>query len=84
MENEDMENEDTSVGSEETEEETGQPDIKNLTKKIRFSQAQKACLAAYYTQGMTGIGKDNAALIFKAAEDTHLTVAQVKVSHKPR
>ena len=47
--------------------------------KIRFSKAQKACLNAFYMNGMTGVGTKHAALVAKAASDTQLTIDQVKV-----
>ena len=47
--------------------------------KTRFSKAQKACLNAFYINGMTGVGAKHAALIAKAANDTQLTIDQVKV-----
>ena len=63
----------------ETEAEEGRP---STVKKraVRFSKAQKACLNAYYCQGMTGAAKENAHLIAQAVKDTHLTSSQVKVS----
>ena len=46
---------------------------------VRFSEAQKACLTAFYQRGMTGCGKKHCVLIQKAAKGTQLTVGQVKV-----
>ena len=48
-------------------------------KAVRFSEAQRACLNAYYVKGMSGTGKNMHPLICKAAKDTHLSTAQVKV-----
>ena len=52
--------------------------------KLRFSEAQKACLNALYMNGMTGVGKKHAALVAKAASDTQLTIDQVKVQKEER
>ena len=52
------------------------------TKKMkisRFSEAQRACLNAYYSRGMTGTGERHKSAIERASKDTHLTPAQVKV-----
>ena len=46
---------------------------------VRFSEAQKACLTAYYTKGMNSTGKRMNSLICKAAKDTRLSISQVKV-----
>ena len=48
----------------------------------RFSEAQKACLKAYFQQGMQGTGKKHASLIHCAARDTHLSTDQIKVRRK--
>ena len=50
---------------------------------VRFSEAQRTCLTAYYQRGMSGCGKKHAVLIEKAARDTSLTVRQVKVQREP-
>ena len=45
----------------------------------RFSAAQKACLTAHHSNGMTGTSKQFFHMIEKAADDTGLSVKQVKV-----
>ena len=47
-----------------------------------FSVAQRACLNGFYSNGMTGGGKQHASLINRAASDTQLTTDQVKVIFK--
>lgn len=62
------------------EEEECSPDVPQKTAvAIRFSEAQKACLTAYYTKGMNGTGRRMNSLICKAAKDTRLSISQVKV-----
>lgn len=48
----------------------------------RFSAAQVACLKLFYANGMTGTGRKHRSLIAKAADDTHLSIKQVKVSNE--
>ena len=62
----------------ESEEEIRSPLIK---KSCRFSEAQRACLSSYYGAGMKSTASDQATIIRKAAEDTQLSVAQVKVCY---
>ncbi len=47
--------------------------------RARFSEAQRACLNAYFCNGMAGVGKRYSSLIARASSDTQLTVDQVKV-----
>ena len=49
-------------------------------KMSRFSVAQNACLNAYYSSGMRGIGKKYSSQIVQAASDSQLTTLQVIVS----
>ena len=47
------------------------PKLEPFSKKVvHFSAAQRACLNSFYLNGMRGCGKQHAALIAKAAEDT--------------
>ena len=39
---------------------------------------------AFYVHGMTGVGKNHASLIAKAASDTQLTTDQVKVQKEEK
>lgn len=50
-----------------------------LTTRSRFSEAQKACLNSYDSNGMTSTSKKHHLIVSKAAKDTDLTVDQVKV-----
>ena len=71
---------DTDLSSDESDQEELLVPRPSCTKgKIHFSKAQKACLNAFYTTGMTGTGAKHAALVAKAASDTQLTNDQVKV-----
>ena len=45
----------------------------------RFTAAQKAYLNAYYSQGMKGTGRQYKNIIQRAAADTGLSSAQIKV-----
>ena len=62
----------------ESEENTGGSQIFGK-RAVRFTEAQVATLDAYFSLGMTGIGKRHLPLIGKAVEDTKLTSQQVKV-----
>ena len=71
---------DTDLSSDESHQEQQPLPAPSCTKgKIRFSKAQKACLNAFYMNGMTGVGTKHADLIAKAASDTQLSIDQVKV-----
>ena len=48
-------------------------------KKVVFSLAQKTHLNSLYYSGMRSISKEHSSLIAKAAEETQLTTAQIKV-----
>ena len=48
-------------------------------KNVRFSLAQQSCLVAFFRNGMTGVSKQHAALIEKAAKDSQLTTEQVEI-----
>ena len=51
----------------------------NLTQSTRFSEAQKACLNSFYSNGMTSTSRKHNLIISNAVKDTDLNVAQVKV-----
>lgn len=73
-----------SVSSGESSKETeSKEDPRNVatfcSRSKRFSTAQRACLQVYYSNGMTRTGKKYSSLIAKAANDTNLSVKQVKV-----
>ena len=53
--------------------------VTSLTVKKKFSKAQTICLTSYFQSGMSGTGKAHLAIIDKAAKDTGLSPAQVKV-----
>lgn len=50
-------------------------------KVVRYSLAQKNHLQYMYNTGMTGCSRNHSVFIHKAANDTGLTVQQVKVWH---
>ena len=52
---------------------------KTKKKVVRFSLAQKTHLNSLYYSGMRSISKEHSSLIAKAAEETQLTTAQIKV-----
>ena len=54
-------------------------DLKLRPRSKRFSAAQKACLTAHHSNGMTRTSKRFFHMIEKAADDTGLSVKQVKV-----
>ena len=54
-------------------------DQKIASKSRLFSVAQTSLLKAFFDQGMVGVGEQYSSLIEKAAQDTALSVQQVKV-----
>ena len=54
------------------------PSTKGVTSK-RFNPSQLACLKVYYANGMTRTDRKHAAVICRAADDSGLTIKQVKV-----
>ena len=66
-----------SSDSELSDEATTIPKAKGVRRN--FSEASRACLRAYYQQGMTGTGKKYFSLIHSASRDTQLSTDQVKV-----
>ena len=80
MDDASMDSDEASMVSDDVVDELEVPVTQNLAKRKRtFSQAQRACLNAFFTNGMTGCSKQHAALINQASRDAELTIKQVKV-----